>query len=497
MHRTGVVRGVLVAGIALGLTGIGALAIHSSGGLGVSGPGAVSTERGAEKPAWGVEHSPSASEPEAEADIAVARSLSRAFQRVARRVEPSVVHIESFRRVPEYERQSPFRVRPTGRFRLERSQIGSGAIVDPSGLIVTNNHVVQGADAWNVRLSDGREFKGELVGRDPLTDVAVLRVPGASLPALAFADSDRVDVGEFVVAVGSPFGFANTVTTGIVSAKGRSDVPLPGMDENAYQDFLQTDAAINPGNSGGPLVDLDGRIVGVNTAIASRAGGSEGIGFAVPANMARAVIDSLVKQGAVVRGWMGVSLEDLTAPIADSLGLAPGSGVLVSGVTADSPAATAGLRERDVVVRYEGRPMRARSTLRAAIALTPPGTKVRVSIVRDGTPRDVVVELADHAEITGVYRLTDVGLVLRNLTAEDARRLGYRNLEGVLVVGVERGGTAERAGLAVGDIITQAAGAPVANARTFSRLVREGDLASGVPLGVVRGEERGRIDLKR
>lgn len=433
----------------------------------------------------------------AAADLAVARSMSRAFQRVAKIAEPAVVHIESFRKVPEYERISPFRVRPTGRTNLQKAQLGSGAIVDRSGLVLTNNHVVAGADAWNVRLRDGRELKAELVGRDPLTDLAVLRVKGDNLPALSFVDSDSVEVGEWVLAIGSPFGFQNTVTTGIVSAKGRSDVRLPGMDEDAYQDFIQTDAAVNPGNSGGPLLDLDGRIIGVNSAIASRAGGSEGIGFAIPANMARAVMESLVKNGTVTRGYVGIALGDLTGPVAESLGVDPGSGVVVTGVTEESPAAKAGIKERDVIIRYQNRLMTQRSTLRAAIALTPPGTPVVLELLREGKPVKLTIETADYNTATGTVNLVEYGLAVRTLPREEAQRMGYRGVQGVVVTSVERGSLAERAGVEPDDIITQVDSGVVNSASAFQRLAQKGNLDNGVSLGVIRGTERGKIVVQR
>jgi serine protease Do len=329
----------------------------------------------------------------AAADVAHARSLSRAFQAVARSAEPAVVHITQLARRQVIERDFfGFPVRDRGQ-QLLQSGVGSGVVVSADGYILTNNHVVRGADELRVRFSDGRTLPARVIGADELTDIAVVKVDESDLPAVQFADSDQVEVGEWVVAIGSPLGFDSTVTAGIVSATGRSGIPLPGANAAMYQDFIQTDAAINPGNSGGPLLNLDGRIVGINTAIASRSGAYDGIGFAVPANMARSVMESLIRTGRVSRGWMGV---EFAQPEPDNTSSGPRGGVAVARLVDDGPADRAGLRPGDVITRFQSRQIDSPARLRSAIAITPPGTEAQIEVLRDGRPRTLTVRLADQ-----------------------------------------------------------------------------------------------------
>ncbi|MCC6677994.1 MAG: Do family serine endopeptidase [Phycisphaerales bacterium] len=446
---------------------------------------------------------PAVQSQEHQQNVNFARSLSAAFQSVAKKLEPSVVHITAMRRVPIMERIGFFS-QPTGRTELKPVSLGSGAIVSRDGYIVTNNHVVANAEQVNVRLSDGREVTGaRVVGRDALTDVAILKLEGQDgLVPAEFADSDTLEVGEWVVAIGSPFGFDKTVTAGIISAKGRSGIGLPGQEENStYQDFIQTDAAINPGNSGGPLLNLEGRIIGVNSAIASRAGGSEGIGFAIPSNMVRAVMDSIIANGRVVRSWLGVNLADLGAADRQSRGLTPGEGVMVEQVVPEGPADKAGLKPGDVIMKFQGRPMARLPQLRAAIALAPPGTKAQLDVVRDGKARAVTVELGDQSQglaaANGATYLPDAGLTIRTLTTAQAKRLGYRGVEGVLVVAVESGGLAENAELQSGDIIVALNDGPVPDVETFTQRLQSTDLSAGAELAVIRGNLRGKLTLQR
>ncbi|MEK6701912.1 MAG: trypsin-like peptidase domain-containing protein [Planctomycetota bacterium] len=425
-------------------------------------------------------------------DLQLARGLSRAFQRVAKEAEPSVVHIIAKKKQAVYERVGFFEVRPTGKTRIVDAGLGSGVIVSKDGLILTNNHVVAEADLLDVRLRDGRVLAGTIVGRDPLTDIAVVRVDAKGLQSATFADSDSLEVGEWVVAIGSPFGFANTVTAGIVSAKGRSnEVQLRELSDESYKDFIQTDAAINPGNSGGPLLNLEGKIIGINSAIASRAGGSEGIGFAIPSTIAQAVMDALIKNGRVVRGWVGASFADLIGTEAKSLGLATNAGVLIRNVVDDSPASRAGLKTGDVVTRFQGRPMTQTSTLRAAVALTPPGTEALLEVIREGKPTKLTVAIGDFEAV----QRADIGVTVRKLPAAEAREMGYRNIEGVIIKTLSAG-LGQQAGLALNDIIVQVDGQPVTTPEAFEAALGKGSLANGITLGVIRGEQRGSVVIK-
>ncbi len=280
--------------------------------------------------------------------------------------------------------------------------MGSGVIVDPHGIIITNHHVVREAEEIKVYLADKTEMKAELVGTDPKTDLAVLRVQGRNLPTVLWADSDELQVGEFVLAVGHPFGLNQTVTMGIVSAVGRARM---GIAE--YEDFIQTDAAINPGNSGGALVNTRGRLVGVNTAIFSRTGGNMGIGFAVPSNMARAVLDQLVRQGKVVRGWLGVSIQDLTPDLAARFGVTDPNGVLISDVLEDSPAEKAGFQQGDVIVEFDGKVVEDATQLKNVVAVTEVGKSVPVTMIRDSRIQTLRVTIGEQPERVARARLEE------------------------------------------------------------------------------------------
>ncbi len=424
--------------------------------------------------------------------LAIARGLSKAFKDVARKVEPSVVHIVAKKRQPEYERVGFFETRPTGKTRIVQAGLGSGAIVSEEGLILTNNHVVAIADLIDVHLRDGRVVPGKIVGRDTLTDLAVVKIEVKGLTALKFADSDTLEVGEWVVAVGSPFGFANTVTAGIVSAKSRSQVPLQELSDEAYKDFIQTDASINPGNSGGPLLSLEGKIVGINSAIASKAGGSEGIGFAIPSNIASVVMDAIVKNGRVVRGWLGASFSDLVGSEAVDAGVAPNTGVLIREVVMGSPA-DPGLRAGDIVTRYQNRPMTALSTLRAAIALTEPGTPAEIEVLRAGKPTKVSVKIGDLEAI----QQADIGVEVRALPEREARRMGYRSIKGVVVTDVRKGAAGETSGVQQDDIILKVDGQDVTTPEEYTAAMGRGNLKTGIVLNVIRGDNQGRLIVSR
>ncbi|MCZ6780501.1 MAG: DegQ family serine endoprotease [Nitrospirae bacterium] len=419
----------------------------------------------------------------------------RNFVNIAKAVKPAVVNIFSKRtgRRGQSPHMMPFDDPFFRRFfgeeffrRFERPKqpmersMGSGVIVDPSGLIVTNNHVVSDADEIKVLLDDKREFKAELVGVDPKTDLAVLRIEAKDLPTIPWADSDQLEVGEFVLAVGNPFGLNQTVTMGIVSAVGRARM---GIAE--YEDFIQTDAAINPGNSGGPLVNERGELVGINTAIFSRSGGNMGIGFAVPSNMARSILDQLVKTGRVVRGWLGVSIQDLSPELAAQFGISEAKGVLVSDVLNDSPAERAGLERGDVIVGFDGKPVENPGQLRNVVAQTEVGKKALVKVIRDNRTRTVKVTVGEQPRNlarAGIQEpgksATPAGLLsgieVRDLDSNWASRLGLARKErGVVVVRVRPDSAAEGAGVREGDIILEINRQIVADLEDYERVAGE------------------------
>ncbi|MFN3680957.1 MAG: DegQ family serine endoprotease [Nitrospira sp.] len=368
------------------------------------------------------------------------------------------------------------RFEPQPRERKERG-LGSGVIVDPNGLIITNNHVVGKAEDIRVTLADKREFKAKLIGTDPKSDIAVVQIDATALPVVPWADSDKLEVGEFVLAIGNPFGLTQTVTMGIVSALGRS----AGIAE--YEDFIQTDAAINPGNSGGPLVNVRGELVGINTAIFSQSGGNMGIGFAVPSNMARSIMQQLVKTGRVVRGWLGVSIQELTPELASQFGIPDTKGVLVSDVVDDSPAQKAGFERGDVIVEYDGKPMDSPTHLRNAVAQTAVGKKVTIKIIRDKKPKTIELTIAeqpksmsqsgDEGEGEGVTPSGVLsGIDVRELNDELASRYGIKSGErGVIVVRVRPGSVAEELGVREGDIILEVNRQTVTSLRSYEKIV--------------------------
>ncbi len=413
------------------------------------------------------------------------------FVQIAKTVKPAVVNIfatRSRRGSGEPHGAPPddaffhrffgdewFRRFEAPRLHKERS-LGSGVIVRPDGLIMTNNHVVSQADDIKVFLSDKREFKAKLIGTDSKTDLAVVKIDADGLQTVRWADSDRLEVGELVLAVGNPFGLNQTVTMGIVSAVGRASM---GIAE--YEDFIQTDAAINPGNSGGPLVNARGEVVGINTAIFSRSGGNMGIGFAVPSNLAHSVMEQLVREGRVVRGWLGVSIQELSPELAAQFGLARTAGVLVSDVVEDSPAKKAGFERGDVVVEYDGKAVENPTQLRNAVAQTPIGKRVTVKLIRDKAPKSVKVTIAEQPQTVAQNGgdseepVAPAGLLsdmdVHEPTEQAATRYGLKAGErGVVVVRVRTGGAAEEGGVKEGDLILEVNRKPVTSLKTYERL---------------------------
>ncbi|HTQ50201.1 MAG TPA: DegQ family serine endoprotease [Candidatus Acidoferrales bacterium] len=347
--------------------------------------------------------------------------------------------------------------------------LGSGVIVTKDGYILTNNHVVDGATEVKVTLPDGREFTAKVVGRDPKTDVAVIKIDADNLPVVPMADSHNVKVGDVVLAIGNPFGVGQTVTEGIVSAKDRSNM---GIEH--YEDFIQTDAAINPGNSGGALVDIDGRLIGINTAIMSRSGGSQGVGFAIPSDLARNVMESLVQYGHVTRGYLGVMIQNVTPALAPEFDLKKDSGALVSEVEPKGPAQQAGLKDGDVIVRFNGKMVTDSASLQFEVAATKPGSKVPVEIMRDGSEKTLDVTIQP---LPGTEQLAEAGTengndtgTLNGVTVSDLNQQAReqynipKDVKGALITQVDPASASAQAGLQPGEVIESIDRHPVTDA---------------------------------
>jgi serine protease Do len=402
-----------------------------------------------------------------------ARRVSDSYIAVAERVSPSVVEIDIAERDGADEGNGWKRGKSNGP--VARG-MGSGVIFSPDGAILTNNHVLEGALSINVRLRDGRYLPAQVVGRDPGTDLAMLRVEAIGLTPARFADSDVSRVGEAVVAIGSPFGFGYTVSAGVLSAKGRG-----GLGVNEIEDYLQTDASINPGNSGGPLCDLEGRVIGINTMLVGR---GSGIGFAVPANAAKRVAEQLLRTGRVQRAWIGAGIQDLTPALAAAFKLEPRSGVLVSSVDVDSPAAKANMRAGDVIFSIAAKPMHDARELSRELFQLDVGRTLPLEIGRDGKRYGTSIVLAARTE-AAIAPLpaqqervpqTGLGLAVRDLTPEQAVAAGLPRKAVCVVATVAPGSIADRSGLQVGDAIAEADGAVEPTAAKVSDLGKDGEL---------------------
>jgi serine protease Do len=434
--------------------------------------------------------------------------FSQPFVGIAKQAKASVVNISSIKKNRQRSQQglSPFFDDPFFRRffgeEFERGMpgtpenreqgLGSGVIVTSDGYIVTNNHVVEGADELTVSLPDKRTFKAKIVGTDPKTDVAVIKIDASNLPILSWGDAGQLQVGEMVLAVGNPFGLSQTVTMGIISAVGRANMGI--VD---YEDFIQTDAAINPGNSGGALVNLKGELIGINTAIFTQSGGYMGIGFAIPSNMAKSVMQSLIKHGKVVRGWIGVSIQEVTQDLAKEFGTIDTTGALVADVIDDSPAAKAKLERGDIITAFNGATIRDPGQLRALVAETAPGTTVTLSIHRGNKTQDVTMIIGelpkDLAKISrrnsgsgkGEHALT--GITVENVTNQSERFGLSKVRSGVVVTEIEADSAAERAGVRTGDIIREINRKPVKDVRDFERLTSQLTPKSSVLVLLNRG----------
>jgi len=401
----------------------------------------------------------------------LAKAVPPDFVELAKKLTPTVVNISTSKSAPtqRYMRRpapGPFGSDPFEDFfehffdmprrQFNQKSLGSGFIISDEGYILTNFHVVSGSDNIKVKLSDGREFKAELKGQDEKLDLALIRIDAKDhLPVAKLGDSDALDIGEWVVAIGNPFGLSQTVTAGIISAKGRV------IGSGPYDDFIQTDASINPGNSGGPLFNSGGEVIGINTAIVA---GGQGIGFAIPINMAKTVIQQLKESGKVTRGWLGVGIQPVTSELARSFGLSEEKGALVAEVMKESPAEKAGFKTGDIILEYNGKQIGESTELPRLVAVTPVGATVKILVFRDGVKEVKTVtigQLAESGEGLSPQSQEKLGMTVSELTRELSGKLGLKETSGVVVTGVTPGGAAEAAGIVPGDIVMEVNGVRV------------------------------------
>jgi len=424
------------------------------------------------------------------------RQLGKAFASIAEKDSPAVVSIKANQAITQtysgpfgdspfddeffeqffgrqFRRQQPQQQqRQPQQRKIIRPVQGSGFIVSKEGYILTNNHVVEDADKIMVTLMDGRELQAKLIGADPSTEVAVIKIDANDLHALELADSDTIEVGEWVIAIGNPFGLSHTVTVGIVSAKGRS-----GLGLSTYEDFIQTDAAINPGNSGGPLIDLDGKVVGINTAIVGSSG-NIGIGLAIPINMAKSIYDQLVQKGKVVRGFLGVTIQDITPDLAESFKLKDTKGVIVPDVSPDSAAAKAGLKAGDIITAFDDKPVEKAAEFQRRVAMKKPGSEVEITVLRDDKKQTLTAKLEERpsdeqiaANTTKEQASEKLGVTVQNLTDDLAKQFGFVGQKGVLVTDVESDSPAAMAGIQPGSLIQEVNRKSVESVKEFKEAV--------------------------
>ncbi|MBA7524952.1 Periplasmic serine endoprotease DegP [subsurface metagenome] len=420
--------------------------------------------------------------------------FANSIRTVANLLMPTVVHIEItgtvVQRSPYYyfgqpqQREVPIRA------------LGSGVIISSEGYIITNNHVVQNADTIKVELYDGSSQSAKFIGTDPNTDLAVIKIdPTSDMKYAKFGNSDEIQVGEWVVAIGSPRGFDWTVTAGIISGKHRRDIGALGP--TGYEDFIQTDASINPGNSGGPLINLNGEVIGINSLIVSASRGSEGLGFSIPSNMVKTISESLIKHGKVVRGYLGVNIQSITPELIQGLKLERNfKGVIITNILPDSPASKAGFEQGDIIILYDGTKTESSEQLRNFVAATRPGRLVKVKVLRDNDEVEISVKIGDlentEKQVRAKKRNDLLGLTVEKVTPEIARNLGLRRAVGVIVTDIHQGSTAARVGISNGDIIFRVGNREVNDTEEFSSLISEAVKEGSVML-LLRDGKNGRV----
>jgi serine protease Do len=423
-----------------------------------------------------------------------AAAVAPDFVKLAKQLKPAVVNISTSKTIAPQKRQHPSGTDPFQEYfdkffetprqhPFKQKNLGSGFIISDDGYLITNNHVVSGADEIKVKLSDGREFRGEVKGRDEKFDVALVKIEAkGQLPVAPLGDSDKMEVGEWVMAIGNPFGLAQTVTAGIVSAQGRV------IGSGPYDDYIQTDASINPGNSGGPLFNTKGEVIGINTAIVA---GGQGIGFAIPINMAKSIINQLKETGKVTRGWLGVSVQVVTPDLAKSFGLDSERGALVADVMKESPAEKSGLKGGDIVLEYDGHTIKEMNELPRLVAVTPVGKKVTLLVQRDGRQEKVpvTIERMKDGDDQDVALPNDrLGIKVAELTPERAQQLRIQGDRGVVVTEVQSDSLADRAGIVEGDLIKEINGVRIAAVSDYSKAVSTVKKGSYLKLLLQRGQ---------
>jgi len=417
------------------------------------------------------------------------KGIPDSFAELADKQAHVAVNISTTKIIKSIQRFSPFQSREFKDFfgdeffrhffgqipegKMKQRSLGSGVVVSKDGYILTNNHVVADAEEILVTLSDKKKYEAQIIGRDPKTDLALIKIKVENtIPAARLGDSDKLRVGDWVVAIGNPFGLGSTITAGIVSAKGRV------IGAGPYDNFIQTDASINPGNSGGPLFNLDGEVIGINTAIVAPSGGNVGIGFAIPINMAKSVMPQLKEKGKVIRGWLGVSIQVVTQEIKEKFGLKTEEGALVGEVTKGSPADKGGLKRGDAIISFDGKKVKAMKTLPAMVADTPVGKEVEIIVIRKGKEKRLTITVGELEEDTKMAATIPkieegFGLSVQELTPELAESLSLKGEKGVVVSGIKKGSRASEAGLQRGDLIQEIEHEPVENIDDFKRIMQE------------------------
>jgi Do/DeqQ family serine protease len=435
--------------------------------------------------------------------LTTARSLGQAFVEVAKKVQPSVVNVTTEKTITmrpwdrygeDFFKGSPFEdffkgfgitPREKGKeYRQKQRSGGSGVIVDKEGYILTNNHVVEGAEKVKIRLNDGREFTATVKGQDSRTDLAVLQIKAKDLPVATLGDSDKLEVGEWAIAIGSPFGLEHTVTVGVISAKGRT-----GLGTGTYEDFIQTDASINPGNSGGPLINIDGEVVGINAMIIQP---GTGIGFAIPINMAKQILNDLIKQGKVVRPWLGISVQDLTPEMAEQFQVKEKEGVLVAQIYPGTGAEKAGLTSGDIIKALDDKAIKNVNELIKEIQKKKVGQKVKLSVIRDGKPTTIEVTLSAMPDKPEAMKEKEVeeklGARVQEWTPQLAARyrISAEIKRGVVVISVEEGSPADDLGLQEGDVILEINRKKIETVKDFEKAIKDTNFEKGVVLRLHR-----------